>query len=115
MLLDLIKVFIPAVLSFAIGIGITPLVSHYLYTHKMWKKKAGKVGLDGGGTPIFDKLHETKEVGTPRLGGVIIWISATATILILFVLAKLFDTSIIFSKLDFLSRDQTWIPLLALL
>ena len=113
MLLDLIKVFIPALLAFTIGIGITPIVSHYLYKHEMWKKKAGKVGLDGGDTPIFNILHETRETGTPRLGGVIIWISAASTILILFLLGL---TNIpLFSKLDFLSRDQTWIPLLVLL
>ncbi len=114
MLLDLIKIFIPALLSFAIGIGITPVLTHYLYTHKMWKKKAGKVGLDGHSTPLFNKLHETRETGTPRLGGVLIWVSATIAILGVYFLGTIFDASF-FSKLDFLSRDQTWIPLTALL
>ena len=110
MLLDLIKVFLPAVLSFAIGIGITPLVSHYLYSHRMWKKKAGK----GDETPLFNKLHEVRESGTPRMGGVIIWISAILATFGVSFLAGMFNTPVI-SKLDFLSRDQTWIPLLALL
>ncbi len=114
MLLDLIKIFIPALLSFAIGIGITPVLTHYLYAHKMWKKKAGKIGLDGAETPLFNKLHETRETGTPRLGGVLIWVSATIAILGVYLLGLLFESSF-FSKLDFLSRDQTWIPLSALL
>ncbi len=114
MLLDLIKIFTPALLSFAIGIGITPVLTHYLYTHRMWKKKAGKVGLDGQNTPLFNKLHETRETGTPRLGGVLIWVSATVAILGVYLLGTVFDSSF-FSKLDFLSRDQTWIPLSALL
>ena len=110
MLLDLIKVFIPAVLSFAIGIGITPVLSHYLYTQKMWKKKAGK----GDATPMFNKLHETRETGTPRMGGIVIWFSSAAAMLLLFAFA--FGTDLSFAdKLDFLSRDQTWLPLGALL
>lgn len=114
MLLDLIKIFIPALLSFAIGIAITPVLTHYLYSHRMWKKKAGKVGLDGQGTPLFNKLHETRETGTPRLGGVLIWVATTLTVLCLY-LADMFFPASFFSKLDFLSRDQTWIPLSALL
>lgn len=110
MLLDLIKVFIPAVLSFAIGIGITPLVSHYLYSRRMWKKQSGK----GSGTPLFNKLHETRETGTPRMGGAIIWLSTTAAVFVVFLIAHLSDSSFA-DKLDFLSRDQTWLPLAALL
>ena len=114
MLLDLIKVFVPAILSFAIGIGITPILSHYLYRHRMWKKVPGKVGIDGASTPLFNKLHETREIGTPRLGGILIWVSATAAMFFLYLLGTLLPESL-FSKLDFLSRDQTWIPFVALL
>jgi phospho-N-acetylmuramoyl-pentapeptide-transferase len=110
MLLDLIKVFIPALLSFSIGIGVTPLLSHYLYSRKMWKRKAGK----GGETPMFNKLHESRETGTPRMGGILIWFSAALAIFGVSALSALFDGPL-FSKLDFLSRDQTWIPLSALL
>lgn len=110
MLLDLIKVFLPALLAFALGIGITPVISHYLYTHRMWKKRVGK----GEGTPLFNKLHETRETGTPRMGGVIIWISATFATLGIYFLASFSDTPLI-AKLDFLSRSQTWIPFGALL
>lgn len=110
MLLDLIKVFLPSLLAFALGIGITPVISHYLYTHRMWKKKTGK----GDETPLFNKLHEARETGTPRMGGVIIWISATIAIVGIYALAGFSDIPLI-AKLDFLSRSQTWIPFAALL
>ncbi len=110
MLLDLIKIFIPALLAFTIGIGITPVLSHYLYTHKMWKKRPGK----GSETPLFNQLHQTRETGTPRMGGIVIWLSAALAIFGVYAAGAFFTTSL-FSKLDFLSRDQTWIPLLALL
>lgn len=110
MLLDLIKVFIPALFAFSIGIGITPVFSHYLYAHKMWKRKAGK----GDETPLFNKLHESRETGIPRMGGIVIWFSSAIAIFGVSAASIIFDGSL-FSKLDFLSRDQTWIPLSALI
>lgn len=115
MLLDLIKVFTPAILAFVIGIGITPVLTHYLYEHRMWKKKAGKVSLDGKETPFFNKLHETRDTGTPRLGGLVIWFSSAVSILGVYGVAQFLSSSDVLAKLDFLSRDQTWIPLSALL
>jgi len=114
MLIDVVKVLIPSALAFGIGILFTPVLTSYLYSHKMWKKKAGKVDLSGKDTPIFNQLHKEKEVGTPRMGGIIIWASATTVMLLFWVLGHFF-TGGIFAKLDFLSRNQTWIPLAALL
>ncbi len=112
---SLIKVFAPTAFAFVVGIIITPLVTHYLYTYKMWKKKAGKgAGYGGGETPIFDALHKEKDTNTPRMGGVVIWASVLITIFCLWTLQFLFPESG-FSKLDFLSRSQTWLPLGALI
>ena len=36
------RILIPFITSFAVGILLTPVVTHYLYKHKVWKKKAGK-------------------------------------------------------------------------
>ena len=80
----------------------------------MWKKKSGKMAVDGRETPIFNALHKEREVGTPRMGGIVVWMSAFLTIFIIWFLSKVFPIPII-EKLDFLSRDQTWIPLFTLL
>ena len=54
---SLVKVLFPAAGAFFVGIAITPIVTHYLYTYRAWKKKAGKgKGYGGGNTPIFDAL-----------------------------------------------------------
>jgi phospho-N-acetylmuramoyl-pentapeptide-transferase len=79
----------------------------------MWKKKSGKTAPDGRDTPIFNKLHEKKEVGTPRMGGVIIWVSVLVTVLITWVLSQVWVNDVT-KKLDFLSRNQTWLPLFTL-
>src|SRR3989338_3405476 len=69
MMLNVVKTLLPGIISFALGIGFAPLLTNFLYKHKMWKKRAGKRALDGGETPIFNKLHETREVGVPKMGG----------------------------------------------
>lgn len=111
----IIKVLAPTAITFIIGILITPLITHYLYHFKMWKKKAGKgAGYGGGETPIFDSLHKSRDTNTPRMGGIVIWLSIVLTVLILWALQFAFSDSLL-GTLNFLSRSQTWLPLTALL
>ncbi len=114
MVLDVLKVFLPAFSAFLVGISITPIITHYLYKYEFWKKKARTEGLGGGGTPIFNKLHKEKEVGTPRMGGIVVWASALITT-IGFALLHFFSPDIATEKLNFLSRNQTWLPLFTLI
>ena len=113
-ILNVVKVVAPAAIAFFIGIAITPFVTGYLYRNKMWKKRAGKVSPDGKETPIFNELHKDKEVGTPKMGGVIIWGSVLITIVAMYFLANIFPTETT-EKLNFLSRHQTWLPFFALI
>lgn len=114
MIFDAARVLIPFVLSFAIGIALAPLLAHHLYKYKAWKKRGGKGrGMgDETGTPIFDKLHEEHEVRAPRMGGILIWGSTLITAFLLVVLSYFFNGA--FSLLDFVNREQTWLPLFAL-
>lgn len=114
MILDVVKVFVPAVLTFSIGIVITPFLTYYLYKYKAWKKKGGKTALDGSTAVEFNKLHQEREGHTPRMGGVVIWASVTLTIVVIW-LVDYFTGWAFVNKLDFLSRSQTWIPLFTLL
>lgn len=113
MIIDVIKVFAPSIFAFVVGIAITPLWAGYLYRHQMWKKKAGKVAPDGRETPIFNALHRERDTNTPRMGGVIIWASTLLTILAIWLMAQIFPSDLT-RKLDFLSRNQTWLPLFTL-
>ena len=114
MAINLIKVILPAVAAFIVGMCFTPILTNYLYRNKMWKKKAKTVAIDGRGTPIFNSLHAQGETNTPRMGGIVIWASVFITTIVFWVLGHIFSGGI-FSKLDFLSRDQTWIPLFILI
>ncbi len=114
MIVDAARVLIPAVFAFAIGIAFAPILTHYLYHYCAWKKVGGKgKGIGGGGTPIFDEMHRERETSTPRMGGILIWVSVFITAGVLSVLGKIFGQP--FNTLDFISRSQTWLPLFALL
>ena len=81
MLPDLVRILLPAALAFVIGIAATPLLTHYLYTYKAWKKRAGKQALDGAEAHEFYRLHHENEVRAPRMGGIVVWGSVVFTIL----------------------------------
>jgi phospho-N-acetylmuramoyl-pentapeptide-transferase len=110
---DVMRIFVPATITFLIGVGITPFLTHFLYKYKLWKPRGGKIALDGKPASVFNSLHERKEVGTPRFGGIIVWGSVLITAALLQVAWVLFPTA--FEELAFISRNQTWLPLAALL
>ncbi len=113
MIATVIKVFFPTGLAFIVGILFSPIWTHYLYKYKLWKKKSGKMLRNGDQAEIFNELHKDKDTGTPRMGGVVIIVSVIVVAVLIWILAHTIDGS--FSKLDFISRDQTWIPLVTLL
>lgn len=114
MLSDIVRVLVPATASFLIGIAATPLLTHYLFKYKAWKKRPGKIALDGSSASEFNRLHEENETRAPRMGGIVAWGSVLITILGVAVVARFVPSAEIL-KLDFLSRNQTWIPLAALI
>lgn len=113
MFIDIIKILIPTGTAFIIGILITPVLTHYLYKYRAWKKTPGKQALNGKDAVEFNKLHKEKEGRTPRMGGIVIWGSVLLTTIFLFVISRTFPGALI-SEIDFLSRSQTWIPLATL-
>ncbi len=110
--ITLIKIFIPATLTFIVGILITPILSHYFYKYRMWKRssRGGAVSSE-----IFKKIHnEEGELSTPRVGGIVIWLSVALVIFFFALVAWLFPTPLT-EKLNFLSREHTFIPFFALI
>ncbi|MCB9805654.1 hypothetical protein H6775_00675 [Candidatus Nomurabacteria bacterium] len=114
MILDIVKVILPSTLSFLIGVGFAPYLTDFLYKKQLWKKKVKEVAIDGHGTPIFNQMHKEKEVGTPRLGGILIWTSVLIIGGLIWFIARFFDIEAL-DKLEFISRNQTWIPFATLL
>jgi phospho-N-acetylmuramoyl-pentapeptide-transferase len=117
--LSVIKVFAPAVISFFIGLIITPFLSHFFYRHRLWKQHSRKDNSTSEACDVisedFKKIHnENGELSTPRVGGMIIWLSVLLTIILVYVNSMVFGDTIS-QKLDFLSKNQTLLPLFALI
>lgn len=109
---NVIKIFILGTLSFVLAFSITPILTNFLYKHKLWRKQVRTKAIDGGDLPYFQKFHSKGEVNIPRFGGLLIWIVPLILVILFFILSK---TNIFwFEKLNFLSRSQTWIPIFAL-
>lgn len=112
--LDPFKVLLPAVISFIIGVLIAPSIGRFLIANKLWKKKNVKKTIDGREATITASLHNDELSPVPRLGGVVVWVSVFTTAIVLWLISKLYPTPFTV-KLDFISRNQTWLPLTAML
>lgn len=113
--MDVLKVIVPTVLTFLVGIIITPFFTRFFYAHKMWK---GSPRSKADTSSEFAKIHNTEnELKTPRVGGIIIWFSVLITILFIFILSVFYPKGLfggeqsIFNALNFFSRSQTLVPL----
>lgn len=100
----IIKILLLTALAFIFTMSWTPLLTHFLYKYKM-----GKQIRSDGSTPLFTKMHAHK-AGTPTMGGVLIWVTVLIFSIVFFYLAKILPLDI-FQKLNFLSREETLLPL----
>ncbi|ETB63752.1 TPA: hypothetical protein DIC38_02845 [Candidatus Nomurabacteria bacterium] len=108
---NFIKIFLPAILSFIIGILITPLATHFFFKYKMWRKVPRNENIPKDKVQEFSRVHDEKaEMSTPRTGGIIILMAVIVSIFILFILDTILGNNIT-NKLYFISRNQTLIPL----
>jgi phospho-N-acetylmuramoyl-pentapeptide-transferase len=111
---NVIKVFGLAAVASAVAILWCPFLINFLYKHKLWKKSAREKAISGEDAVVFNSLHKEKEVGTPRMGGLIIWVTITLVIFLFYLLSIIFpDTPL--AQFNFLSREETWLPLFTLI
>ncbi len=115
LLLNVLKVFGLSALSFFIAFFITPFLTHYLYKYKLWRSNVERKAATGEDAPIISSIFkERTRLETPRMGGVLIWGTTALIALFLFFVSR-FTNDPLFEKLNFLSRNQTWLPLAALI
>jgi phospho-N-acetylmuramoyl-pentapeptide-transferase len=111
--LDPFKVLLPAVVSFIMGILIAPVVVRILSHYKVWKKKNISKTIDGKDATITAALHNDEGRQLLRMGGIVVWFSVFFTALLFWVISRVHPT-ILTEKLDFISRNQTWLPLMGM-
>lgn len=112
MLLNLLKIAIPTTFAFFLALLITPIATHFFYKYKMWRRYSRSTSVVA---EDFAKIHNgQEELKTPRVGGIIIWFSALLTILVFYLVSISFPSANS-EKMNFLSRNQTLIPVFTLL
>jgi phospho-N-acetylmuramoyl-pentapeptide-transferase len=107
-----LKIWILGTLSFVIAILWTPALTHFLYKYKIGVK-IKKTSVDGQKAPIYHGLHKDKS-GTPSMGGALVWMTVLFLAVFMYFVTPFFSAKII-TRLDFLSRSQTWLPFFALI
>jgi phospho-N-acetylmuramoyl-pentapeptide-transferase len=90
-------------LSFIIAMAWTPGLTHFLYKYRIGKQ------IRSEGAPIFNSIHKKKE-GTPTMGGILIWGTTLVLAFIFWIFSKL-GINGIFTKINFVDRAQTFLPL----
>lgn len=111
---NLLKVFGLSAFSFVLAILFTPVLTHYMYKYKLWRREVRTTSPDGSLTPLFTKLHQEREIGVPRLGGVLIWLTTIVVSLLFWIISQISNVPF-WDKINFLSRNQTWLPLFIML
>ena len=106
-----IKILIPAILSFISGVVMTPILTHYFYKYKLWRRISR---VDVAPSAEFKKIYEDNELRTPRTGGMVVWMSVIATILIIFLISLIAGPDI-YEKLNFINRSETLLPFAVLI
>lgn len=113
--LDLLKFIVPTVSAFVIGILSTPFIMKYfLVKYDIRKKKSVAVAVDGKAAPLTASIDQDEKKILYRMGGLVMLTGLIATALGIWTIAKLTGSET-FIKLDFISRNQTWLPMFGLL
>jgi phospho-N-acetylmuramoyl-pentapeptide-transferase len=103
----IIRIFFLTSLAFLAAMSFTPIWANVLYRYHLGKKIRPSFTA-----PIFAKFHEKKS-GTPTMGGVIIWLTVLVFAVAFFAIRQLVPTGF-WHELNFLTRQQTWLPVAAL-
>ncbi|MDD4409458.1 MAG: hypothetical protein PHW52_02270 [Candidatus Pacebacteria bacterium] len=109
-----IKILTLTVAASMIAFVLANYLIPILYKLKFWKKEARHKTIDGKEATVFLSMHTEKETSVPRGGGIIIWVSILILVLLAFIISILPIDIWWLKKINFLSREETWIPLFAL-
>lgn len=99
-----VKILGFSALAFLVALFSTPLLTHFLYKYRL-----GKQIRSAESAPIFASMHAGK-AGTPTMGGILIWGTVLVIALVFSALAAIAPDTV-FEKLNFLTREQTYLPL----
>lgn len=106
---NIVRIFVVGTLAFFVNLIITFFWTKILFRYfRPGKQIERKENTFWGATPIFNSLHKKKE-GTPVMGGFPIWVTVSFLAIFFWFLSWWSDG--FWSKVNFLSRSQTLLPI----
>jgi phospho-N-acetylmuramoyl-pentapeptide-transferase len=120
---NIIRMLVFTAITSIIAFLVAPRLIVFLRRIKFWKKNARQKTITGEEASVFHSLHKERETSVPRGGGLLIWVSVLLVALFFSMIAAAPDwiwqnlgisAPWWFVLLDFLSREQVWLPLFAL-
>ena len=114
-MIDFLKIILPWLVAFGFGIIITPIITKALYKYKVWPKNKGdkcEIMNDDGKVDRLKIINKEDTKKTPRMGGIVIIFSVFFSIFFFWITSYLIHGDVS-GKMDYLSRNQTWLPLVA--
>lgn len=111
--LEAAKIFSYTALSFLLAMWWAPSLIKLLNWLKFWKKKSRDIDTMGHKLKVTKEFYDNDEAKTqiPRAGGLLIWITTLVFATIFWIALKIEPTNKIIQFLNFVSRDQTFIPI----
>lgn len=105
---EIVRVLLLSAVAFVVAFAWAPLLVRALHR---WN--VGKSIRAASDAPVFAKLHEKKR-GTPTMGGMLVWWTVLMLAIILYYLAPFLPDGSLLSRMNFLTRSETLLPLGAL-
>jgi len=102
-----IKILTIFTISFLVALLFTPFIFNFLQKFNLRKKNI----RDEKTAPVFYQFHKDKS-NTPTMGGIVIWATTIFLSLLFDILNHFFNG--FFGYLNFISREETYIPLTVL-
>ena len=113
--LDIIKIIIPTLLSFIVGLLTAPVLLRIMKKYDWQKKKSVAKTIDGRPATLTASINNDENKVLYRVGGLVVLVGALSAIALFRILPVLFPSSSTLAQLNILSRSQTLIPVLMLL
>ena len=105
---EIVRVLLLSAIAFVVAFAWAPGLIRAL---KSWG--VGKSIRPEALAPVFAKLHMKKK-GTPTMGGILVWFTVFGLAIAFYYIAPLFPEESMLSRLNFLTRSETLLPLGAL-
>jgi phospho-N-acetylmuramoyl-pentapeptide-transferase len=110
---NVIRLLMLSALGAVVSFIWAPFLIRFLTRARFWKKKARTKTITNKEAEVFYSLHKDKETSVPRGGGALIWISVLIVVFLFFALSYIDDPWWL-KNFNFLSRNETWLPLFTL-